>query len=62
MNTKEKVDLNKKIKSYDGDNNFILSLKSHLKNNKYLDKESLGKRNLRVLSEKQYESAKKVLK
>jgi hypothetical protein len=54
----QKIELNKKIKSYEGQNTFILSLQKLLKNSKYLDKEDNGKgRMIKVLSEKQYSVA-----
>lgn len=58
MDIKEKLELNKKIRSYIGSNSFLLSLKKQLKNNKYLEKVKVGKKEVKVLSDKQYESAK----
>jgi len=58
MTTNEKIEINKKIKSYQGDNQFILSLQKQLKTNKFLKKELNEKGKLvKVLSEKQYQSA-----
>lgn len=62
MTTKEKNDINKEIRSYTGDNSFIISLKKQLKSNKYLSKEKLGKRNIKILSDRQYNSAISILK
>lgn len=61
MTTKEKNELNKKIRGYKGDNSFIISLKKQLKSNKYLEKEQLGKRMIKVLSDKQYKSTKGII-
>lgn len=56
MSTEEKNEINKKIRKYTGSNNFVISLKNQLKNNKYLLKEKLGNRNIKVLSDKQYKA------
>lgn len=61
MDTEEKNILNKIIRNYDGVDNFILSLRKQLKSSKYLKKEKLGKREIKVLSDKQYEVAKTIL-
>lgn len=61
MTTKEKNELNKKIRGYKGDNSFLISLKKQLKSNKYLEKEQLGKRMIKVLSDKQYKSTKGII-
>lgn len=59
MDILEKVKINKEIKDYDGSNSFILSLKKQLVTTKL--REVLGKKNIKVLSLKQYEAAKKIL-
>jgi predicted transcriptional regulator with HTH domain len=56
MKTSEKVELNKKIRTYKGGNSFIVSLQKQLKTNKYLKKEEFGKKMVKVLSDKQYEA------
>lgn len=61
MEISEKVELNKKIKSYNGDNSFILSLQKQLKTNKYLKKEEFGKKMVKLLSDRQYEAAISIL-
>lgn len=61
MTTEEKNEVNKKIRAYDGDNSFLISLQKQLKTNRYLSKEELGKRMIKVLSDKQYEAAKSIL-
>jgi hypothetical protein len=61
METVEKDRLNKIIRKYEGENGFILSLKKQLRNNKYLQREDFGKKEIKVLSEKQYEAARSTL-
>jgi len=58
MTIEEKIELNKKIKKYEGSNQFVLSLQKQLKTSKYLSKEDFGGKSIKVLSEKQYEAAK----
>jgi hypothetical protein len=58
MELEEKLELNKLIRKYDGENSFILSLQKSLKTSKYLDKVMVGKKTLKVLSDKQYQAAK----
>jgi hypothetical protein len=60
MTIEEKIELNKTIKKYEGDNSFMLSLKKSLAS-KYCKKESLGNKEYKVLSEKQYLAAKDTL-
>ncbi len=60
MTIEEKIELNKAIKKYEGDNSFMLSLKKTL-SSKYCKKESLGNKEYKVLSEKQYLAAKETL-
>jgi len=61
METAEKDRLNKIIRKYEGENGFILSLKKQLRNNKYLQREDFGNKEIKVLSEKQYEAARSIL-
>jgi hypothetical protein len=61
MELKEKIELNKQIKDYKGENSFILSLQKQLKTSKYLERVEVGKRKIKVLSDKQYEAAKSAL-
>lgn len=61
MELNEKLELNKKIRSYKGENSFVLSLQRQLKTSKYLKKEKVGNKELKVLSDKQYESVKAIL-
>lgn len=57
MTIEEKIELNKKIRKYDGSNPFVISLQKQLKTNKYLTKEEFNGKEVKVLSEKQYEAA-----
>lgn len=58
METQEKVEINKKLRSYVGDNSFVLSLQKQLKTSRSLQKIKINGRSFKVLSDKQYESAK----
>ena len=57
MTIEEKNELNKKIRKYDGSNPFEISLQKQLKTSKYLSKEEFNGKEIKVLSEKQYEAA-----
>jgi len=61
MEITEKIELNKKIRKYSGDNSFLLSLQKQLKTNKNLEKVEVGKKLVKVLSDKQYEVSKSIL-
>ena len=61
MEISEKIEINKKIRKYSGINSFILSLQKQLKNNKSLEKVEVGKKMIKILSDKQYEVAKSIL-
>jgi hypothetical protein len=61
MELAEKIEINKKLRSYKGDNSFVLSLQKQLKTSKYLQKVEFGGRMVKILSDKQYESAKSTL-
>jgi hypothetical protein len=61
MENIEKIELNKKIRKYEGTNSFIISLQKQLKSSKHLGKIQVGKKSLRVLSENQYKSVKSIL-
>ncbi len=62
MDIQEKIELNKLIRSYSGDNSFILSLQKQLKSNKYLEKAQIGNKMIKILSDKQYQAASNTLK
>lgn len=57
MTIEEKIKINKEIRSYEGDNSFILSLQKQLKSNNKLSKVEFNGRNVKVLSDKQYSVA-----
>lgn len=61
METNEKVELNKKIRKYDGGNSFVLSLQKQLKTSKYLQKIEVGNKQVRILSDNQYSAAATIL-
>jgi hypothetical protein len=60
MEIKEKLELNKLIRKYEGTNDFVLSLKKSLAS-KYCKKVEFEGREFKVLSDRQYESAKSTL-
>lgn len=57
MELENKIELNKKIRAYKGTNNFVLSLQKQLKTNKYLSKVEWKGKEVKILSDKQYEAA-----
>jgi len=57
MEDEERIELNKKIRAYDGDNAFLKSLKRSF-NSKYVQKIKVGNRTIKILSDRQYEAAK----
>ena len=61
MEITEKIEINKKIRKYSGTNTFLLSLQKQLKTNKNLEKVEVGKKMVKILSEKQYEVTKSIL-
>jgi hypothetical protein len=61
MEIEEKIELNKKIRSYKGDNTFLLSLQKQLKTSKHLQRVEVGKKMIKVLSDKQYEVTKSII-
>lgn len=56
----EKIELNKKLKNYDGNNSFLISLQKQLKSTKS-NKIEFNGRQIKVLSDKQYDVAKQLL-
>jgi hypothetical protein len=61
MEITEKIEINKKIRKYSGTNSFLISLQKQLKTNKNLEKVEVGKKMIKVLSDKQYEVTKSIL-
>lgn len=60
MEISKKLELNKKIRKYEGDNQFILSLQRQLRS-KWCDKVKVGNKMMKILSEKQYMAAEQSL-
>ena len=60
MEIEKKLELNKKIRKYDGSNTFIISLQKQLRSNKITPLEYNGKK-IKLLSEKQYIVANELL-
>ena len=61
MEIVEKVELNKKIRTYDGQNSFVISLQKQLKTNSKLVKEDFNGKPTKVLSDRQYLVVKNLL-
>jgi hypothetical protein len=57
MELEQKIELNKQIRKYTGSNTFVLSLQKQLKTNKYLSKVEWKGREVKILSDKQYQAA-----
>ena len=57
MELEQKIELNKQIRKYTGGNTFVLSLQKQLKTNKYLSKVEWKGKEVKILSDKQYEAA-----
>ena len=57
MELEQKIELNKQIRKYTGSNTFVLSLQKQLKTNKYLSKVEYKGKEVKILSDKQYEAA-----
>jgi len=60
INMEQKIELNKKIKNYNGNNTFLISLQKQLKSKK-TKKEEFNDKQIKVLSDRQYEVAKDLL-
>ncbi len=61
MELTEKIEINKQLRQYKGDNSFVLSLQKQLKTSKYLEKVEVNGKMIKVLSDKQYLAAKSAL-
>ncbi len=59
MELNEKLQLNKQIRKYEGENSFLLSLKKNLAS-KWCNKIEVDGKSHKVLSDKQYEAAKSI--
>ena len=61
MELNEKLELNKQIRSYKGDNSFVLSIQKQLKTSKYIQKIDVDGKQVKILSDNQYEAIKNAL-
>lgn len=61
MELENKIELNKKIRAYKGTNSFVISLQKQLKTNKYLNKVEWKGKEVKILSDKQYEASLSLL-
>lgn len=61
MEIEKKIEINKVIRGYKGNNSFILSLQKQLKTNKFLDKVENKGRLIKIFSDKQYDVAISIL-
>lgn len=61
MEIMEKIELNKTIRKYEGQNSFILSLQKQLKTNKNLQRVEHNGKSIKILSDKQYKVVKSLL-
>jgi len=61
MEIEEKIKLNKEIRSYKGENSFVISLQKQLKSSKHIERVEFGKRKVKILSDKQYEAVKPLI-
>jgi len=57
MELENKIELNKQSRGYKGSNTFVLSLQKQLKTNKYLAKVEYKGKEVKILSDKQYEAS-----
>ena len=57
MELEQKIELNKQIRKYTGSNSFVISLQKQLKTNKYLSKVEWKGKEVKILSDKQYQAA-----
>jgi hypothetical protein len=60
MELNEKIELNKKIRKYEGGNSFLISLKKNL-SSKWCQKIEVDGKSYKILSDKQYLVAKDLL-
>ena len=58
MDIQEKIELNKKIRKYEGSNGFLLSLQKTLKLGKFVERVEHDGKTVKILTDKQYEAAK----
>ena len=58
MDIQDKIELNKKIRKYEGSNGFLLSLQKTLKAGKFVERVEHEGKTVKLLTDKQYEAAK----
>ena len=58
MDIKDKLELNKRIRKYEGSNGFLLSLQKTLKAGKFVERLEHEGKKVKLLTDKQYEAAK----
>jgi hypothetical protein len=58
MDIQDKIELNKKIRKYEGSNGFLLSLQKTLKVGKFVERVEHDGKTVKLLTDKQYEAAK----
>lgn len=58
MDIQDKIELNKKIRKYEGSNGFLLSLQKTLKAGKFVERVEHDGKTVKILTDKQYEAAK----
>jgi hypothetical protein len=58
MDIQEKLELNKRIRKYEGTNGFLLSLQKTLKAGKFVERVDHDGKQVKLLTDKQYEAAK----
>lgn len=61
MEINEKIEINKMIRKYDGQNGFLLSLQKTLKTGKFVERVEHEGKTVKLLTDKQYEAAKSSL-
>lgn len=58
LTIEDKIEINKLIRKYDGENSFVLSLQKQLKTNKYLERVEYNNKSIKIFSDKQYDIVK----
>jgi hypothetical protein len=58
----EKIELNKTIRLYEGNNSFVLSLQKQLKTNKNITRVEHNGKSIKIFSDKQYKVVETLIK
>jgi hypothetical protein len=58
MDINDKLELNNRIRKYDGNNGFLISLQKTLKVGKFVERIEHNGKTIKLLTDKQYEAAK----